>query len=471
MPRRASVNFVIFLVACDLALTQLSLYLACLARRHLPWGKPLLPEGTRLGPQIYGLALAIWLLTFVLLSVYNNVRVLKAVDELRIIPVAVSMASFALAGALYLSYRDLSRLLFVYFVAIDLALLLIFRLFLRLIFRVAVGRRYGTTRVLIIGAGKAGRKVGRIMKEGREAGLRLIGFLDDEAPKQEKICADLPILGGLGNTCRVVKEHKVDEVVFALPLRAHRKLVNLVIDLQRLPVNVRVVPDFFDLAFFQATTEHFGGLPLINLREPAINGYQRVVKRAFDLIVATILILFLAPLIALIALLIKLGSKGPAIFKQERVGENCKPFQMYKFRTMVPDAEERLDEVLTQTEDGEIIHKVENDPRVTRLGRFLRRMSLDELPQLFNVLKGEMSLVGPRPEMPWLVDRYEQWQLKRFSVPQGITGWWQVHGRSDRPMHLHTEDDLYYIQHWSLLLDIQILCMTIGAVLKQKGAY
>jgi lipopolysaccharide/colanic/teichoic acid biosynthesis glycosyltransferase len=159
------------------------------------------------------------------------------------------------------------------------------------------------------------------------------------------------------------------------------------------------------------------------------------------------------------------------IFRQQRVGENGKLFWMLKFRSMVPDAEAYLDEVVERTEDGRIIHKKQDDPRVTRIGRFIRATSLDELPQLLNVLKGEMSLVGPRPELPWLVEQYEPWQCKRFAVPQGMTGWWQINGRSGKLMHEHTDEDLYYIQNYSLLLDIQILSRTLGAVLKRSGAF
>jgi lipopolysaccharide/colanic/teichoic acid biosynthesis glycosyltransferase len=148
-----------------------------------------------------------------------------------------------------------------------------------------------------------------------------------------------------------------------------------------------------------------------------------------------------------------------------------KTFQMYKFRTMVTGADKLLQRVVVKTPDGKLVHKTPHDPRVTRIGRWLRRTSLDELPQLINVIKGEMSLVGPRPELPFLVDHYEPWQRKRFAVPPGITGWWQIRGRSERPMHLHTEDDLYYIQNYSLLLDLQILWKTIGVVLSGRGAY
>ena len=161
----------------------------------------------------------------------------------------------------------------------------------------------------------------------------------------------------------------------------------------------------------------------------------------------------------------------PFSISQQRVGESGKLFWMHKFRSMVVGAEEQEGDMTVAFRDRELLNKQPDDPRVTGVGRFLRRTSLDELPQLINVLKGEMSLVGPRPELPWLVEQYEPWQWQRFAVPQGITGWWQVNGRSDQPMYLHSEEDLFYIQHYSLLLDIQILWRTIGAVLKGRGAY
>ena len=176
-------------------------------------------------------------------------------------------------------------------------------------------------------------------------------------------------------------------------------------------------------------------------------------------------------IVLVLTILIKLDSKGPAIFKQQRVGGNCETFFMYKFRSMVEDAEARLSEVVVETEKGQLLHKFRDDPRITRVGRFLRRTSLDELPQLFNVIKGEMSLVGPRPELPFLVERYQPWQRKRFAVPPGLTGWWQIRGRSQRSMYLHVQDDLYYTQNYSLLLDLQIVWKTIAVVLRGKGAY
>jgi lipopolysaccharide/colanic/teichoic acid biosynthesis glycosyltransferase len=174
---------------------------------------------------------------------------------------------------------------------------------------------------------------------------------------------------------------------------------------------------------------------------------------------------------AVTAIAIKLESQGPVFYVAPRAGENGRPFKMIKFRSMVVDAE-KLGPAVTQTdEQGQLLYKTQDDPRVTRVGRFIRRTSIDELPQMFNVLKGDMSLVGPRPELPWLVEEYQPWQRKRFAVPQGITGWWQINGRSDQPMHLNTEEDLYYVQNYSLWLDLRILWRTIAAVVRGKGAY
>jgi exopolysaccharide biosynthesis polyprenyl glycosylphosphotransferase len=236
------------------------------------------------------------------------------------------------------------------------------------------------------------------------------------------------------------------------------------------------VPDILDLVFIRASVEEFAGLPLIGLREPAIDGVDRLVKRLFDLLVGGLLLVLTSPLMVFIALAIKLGSPGPALYCGQRVGEGGKPFWMFKFRTMVEGAEEQETDLTVTTAELEggppVFDKRPDDPRVTRLGRLLRRTSLDELPQLINVIAGEMSLVGPRPELPWLVQRYLPWQRKRFAVPQGMTGWWQVNGRSNRAEHrVRVEDDLYYIRNYSLLLDLRILWKTIGSVIRGEGAF
>ena len=337
--------------------------------------------------------------------------------------------------------------------------------------RLGNGRLVPPRNVLVVGAGEVGCRTAETILEHAWMGLHTIGFVDDDPAKQQSGVAGLPILGTVDETVDIVRQYAVDEIVVALPLSAYEKVVQLSLDLQRYPVTVRVVPDYFNLALFRAAVEEVGGMPLINLRAPALNDYQRLIKRCFDVLIGVATIILALPVMALIGLAIKLDSPGPIIFRQQRVGENGRLFWMFKFRTMIDGAEAHLSDVLRRDAAGEILFKNPDDPRITHLGRFLRRASLDELPQLFNVLKGEMSLVGPRPELPWLVERYEPWQRKRFAVPQGMTGWWQVNGRSTKPLHLHTEDDLYYIQNYSLLLDMQILWKTFWVVIRRKGAF
>jgi exopolysaccharide biosynthesis polyprenyl glycosylphosphotransferase len=190
-----------------------------------------------------------------------------------------------------------------------------------------------------------------------------------------------------------------------------------------------------------------------------------------DITLSGLGLLLLSPVMALTAMAIKLGDHGPVFYVAPRMGENGRTFKMIKFRSMVFNTD-NLQPAISQTDQqDQEMFKTRDDPRVTRVGRFIRRTSIDELPQLFNVLKGDMSLVGPRPELPWLVEKYQPWQRKRFAVPQGITGWWQVNGRSEQPMHLSTDQDLYYVQNYSLWLDLRILWRTVASVVRGKGAY
>ncbi|HEY1013515.1 MAG TPA: sugar transferase, partial [Herpetosiphonaceae bacterium] len=211
--------------------------------------------------------------------------------------------------------------------------------------------------------------------------------------------------------------------------------------------------------------------PLGGMRAHALSPAQRLSKRIFDLIVATLGLLILAPIFLVIGLLVRLDSPGPALFRQQRLGKHGVPFPMWKFRSMRAGAEQHWRDVAQRDERGRLIHKTPGDPRVTALGRLLRQTSIDELPQLINVVRGEMSLVGPRPEMPDMLPEYADWQLERFAVTPGMTGWWQINGRGDRLMHLHTGDDIYYIRHYSFWLDVKILWKTIGVVARREGAF
>jgi exopolysaccharide biosynthesis polyprenyl glycosylphosphotransferase len=325
----------------------------------------------------------------------------------------------------------------------------------------AAGRR----KVLIAGTGATARQLQDQIISNQRFGLEFIGFL--EKPGQTRKNSE-NYVGDITKAAVTVKRAGIDDFVIALPQKEHRLINQLVAELHSLPVRVWIVPDYLHLALHKAEIDEFAGIPLLNLRAPALSDSQRLVKRAFDLGVCVIMLPLSLLLSLFISVAIKLDGPGPILFRQERVGENGKLFEMLKFRTMHPNINVTAPPI--QGDSGSV-HKRIDDPRVTRIGRILRRTSLDELPQIINILLGQMSLVGPRPELPFLVDQYQLWQRQRFAVPQGITGWWQINGRSDRPMHEHTEDDLYYVQNYSIFLDIYILFRTMGAVIKGEGAF
>lgn len=460
----------ITLFFADIFWVILGLYVAAQLRMMLPFGKYVSNENIVFPLMVYPLAIFSWSFSLITEEAYHPQKVLRAVDEVRRVLTASLMATLLLAGSLYLTFREISRLQFIYFYLTTTFLILLYRGLIRVYYRIrGKGRGGEPLRILVVGAGELGIRVGRVILQHSRWGLDLVGFLDDDPEKQDWVPEGLEgkaVLGTVDDLLRSVNELDIDEIYFALPNRAYRRLKNVVAKLQKEAIKINVIPDYFSLALVHARPRVLGGLPVISLRAPAIEGTDRLVKRVFDVCVSAVLLFILWPVFLVIAIWIRIDSEGPVLFRQQRVGENGKIFTMYKFRTMVMNAEEYQREVVDYDESGNIIHKRPDDPRVTDLGRFLRRTSLDELPQLFNVLKGEMSLVGPRPELPWLVDEYEPWQRKRFAVPQGLTGWWQVNKRDKELMHLSTEDDLYYVYNYSIWLDLKILFMTIGALFR-----
>lgn len=470
MLRRFGVNYAIFSIAIDILLTLVSLFAAIRLAAYIPPHLTNLRGPAIVMPFIYLVVPVLWGLTFLVLSVYDPKRIYKMMDELQIVTIATVASALLFAGLLFLAHRDFSRWVFVLFVILDLLFLLGWRILARLFLRVGRMPSAADRRVLIIGAGDVGRRVGKMIRNYESMGLTLAGFLDEVAsPPAEDDDLEVNVLGRVEDVRDIVRGSGINDVVIALPQRDYAQINELVLALHDLPVQVRVVPDYFSLALYRASVDDFGGLPMINLRDPALNDVQRLVKRIFDLTLASILIFISLLPMAVLTILIKLDSQGPILFRQQRVGENGRLFHMYKFRSMVEGADNM--DVSELDKDGHILFKRVDDPRVTRVGRFMRRTSLDELPQFFNVLKGDMSLVGPRPELPWLVEQYEPWQHKRLAVPQGMTGWWQINGRAEKPLHLHTEDDLYYVQNYSLWMDIYILLKTPWVAVRGKGAY
>jgi exopolysaccharide biosynthesis polyprenyl glycosylphosphotransferase len=468
---RRSLTYLLYFTI-DIGLTLLALRLARGLREIIPIGV-YLDEPLQFSAWLYVIVPVIWLAVFATLRLYNPTRSLRHNEDLPAVWGAIFGASLIFAGTAYLLFRELSRFLFFYFLLLDLLLLSGWRWGVARWPRLS-RRLYGPRRrVLIVGAGPVGRELARALLSHATLNLELVGFAAAESPAGSRDTLPAAILGPIEALAGLAQSHRVDEIIFTLPLAQQPLLREAVVAVQSLPVNVRMVPDVFDLVFVQASVEEFAGIPLIGLREPAIQGLDRLNKRLFDLIVSSLLLVILSPLIGMIALLIKVDSAGPVLFRQQRVGEGGRLFWMNKFRSMVAGAEQ--EEVHLLRENGEgltVFSKTVNDARITRIGRFLRRTSLDELPQLINVLKGEMSLVGPRPELPGVVEAYQLWQHKRFAVPQGMTGWWQVNGRMTRAdPRLRAEDDLFYIRNYSLWLDLRILLKTIQAVFIGEGAY
>lgn len=330
----------------------------------------------------------------------------------------------------------------------------------------------GRERVVVVGGTGLGRQVMDGIVAQTFLGYSLIGYLEDrEPPRTERRNGHFRHLGSVQDLSAILRHGTIDLVVIALPFWEHHRLPEIVRECRTMGVDFRVVPDLFELSFDRVNVGNLSGIPLIGLKELSLKGWNLVLKRAIDLTIIVLTAPVVLPFAAIIALAIRWDSPGPAIFQQRRIGKGGQPFTAYKFRTMVVDAEERKAELAQLNEADGPIFKIRNDPRLTRLGRFLRRSSLDELPQLWNIVRGEMSLVGPRPQLPAEVAQYEEWHYRRLEANPGLTGLWQVLGRSDTSFDEMVRLDIYYAENWSPGMDLRIMIETIPAVLSGKGAY
>ncbi len=372
----------------------------------------------------------------------------------------------------------LSRLVYFYFWLTAVVLLSVAR-FLAGRLRVALWRRgIDVRRVIVAGSGRAGQRIMKDIVERPELGYKLVGYVEDEP--DEKLWA-IPIsrqhqeaiqhLGPISQVAAEVQRTGAHEVIIALPASAHEASLSVVELCRRSKVSFRLVPDLFEMSFNQVQINDIAGVPLIGVREPSLQGFNLAIKRAMDLLLTPLLLLLLSPIFLIVALLVKFTSPGPIFFAQQRIGKDGRSFKFYKFRSMYIDAEARKPELLAFSDREGLAFKKKDDPRRTPVGCFIRKTSIDELPQFLNVLRGEMSLVGPRPPIPQEVAVYDEWARQRLSITPGVTGLWQVSGRSDLSFEEMVKLDLYYAENWSPLFDLKIMIRTVPAIIRGEGAY
>ena len=377
----------------------------------------------------------------------------------------ILMAGFFLALSYSEQLKNFSRSMFIYFFMINIVLEEIERLMIRAFLRSIRKNGYNQKHILLVGYSKAAEQYIDRIKQNPQWGYNIRGILDDNIARGT-MYKGVKVIGSVGNLSYILPENKLDEIAITLGLEEYYKLEKIVAECEKSGVHTKFIPDYGNIIPTRPYTEDLLGLPVINIRYvPLSNTFNALIKRLTDIIGSIICIIIFSPIMLTSAVLVKMNSKGPLIFKQERVGLHNKPFQMYKFRTMYVQTEEEEKKGWTQ----------KNDPRVTSVGRFLRKTSLDEFPQLFNVLKGDMSLVGPRPERPQYVEKFRE-EIPRYMIKHqvrpGMTGWAQVNGyRGDTSIRKRIEHDLYYIENWTLGLDIKILFLTVFKGFINKNAY
>jgi len=456
--------YVVALVVSDLIMLRLAFVLAY-RMRLLGDSRPGQPSDP---PSTYDdlalLCVLVIMVIFALRRLYIPRRGFGRVDLLYQVAAAVGLGWLAALSVTFFVYRALEppRLMLVYWALLSIALVWLTRVVLDALLREAHRRGRDLEQVLIVGDGEQAQLVEAKIRSAPELGYRIAGFIGNGSPNPRV----QPVLGGLTDIPRIVSDHRIGEVIIAWAGISHHQLVDIVTGCTRQRVDIKIFPDIFELMAREVETSELTGLPLMRVRDVALRGWMRFLKRALDVAVSWTLLVFLSPWLLLMALLVKLTSPhGPILYVQERVGLDGRPFYMLKFRSMRPDAEAASGPVWA----------VPNDPRRTRLGQIIRRFSLDEFPQLINVLLGEMSLVGPRPERPELVAQFANLvprYRERHMEKAGMTGWAQVNGlRGQTSVVERTEYDLFYVETWSLAFDVKILLKTLAAVIRDRNAY
>lgn len=414
----------------------------------------------------------LWLAILKLMGLYEGKKYSNLIDELAALFLGVTVSTLFLLGLLFL-YREFwfSRLVIVNAWWIAFCLLGFSRAALFELRRLARRRGWGVKNTLILGAGEMGQMLAFKIMGDPTLGYRMVGFLDDDPAKAGQSFNGMAVLGDTARIKDIVFRYKIEKVIIASTHFSADKILDIITECERYGIEFKLVPGILELIASRVDADELGGIPLLTVSEIKLQGFNAAIKRGTDILLSAAGILLLSPVLAVFALLVKLTSPGPVLFKQKRVGIDGREFQMFKFRSMVQEAENLFPQLAPLSEVDGLLFKMKDDPRMTPLGKFMRRFSIDELPQLFNVLFGDMSLVGPRPPLPREVKKYSAWHMKRLRVRPGITGMWQVSGRSLLPFEEMVRLDIYYIENWSLWLDLKLLITTVPVVCTGSGAY
>ncbi|SHO51452.1 sugar transferase [Desulfopila aestuarii] len=421
---------------------------------------------------ILPLILALLIFSLSYFNVYRNPRSASSVFYVAAIIQAMATVLGILFFLLFiLNIHYVSRIIIIGFAATDVTLMIGSRLIVRRNFLRAINQGKGLLNVLIIGSGERALLLTRALKKKADWGINIIGYLDTDPELTGRKVSGGTILGTVDDIHSILKSHVLDEVIVAIPRSMITDVDSIALACEEEGVKFRFMADIFNIVAARVSLTNLADIPILTLEPVALNETKLMIKRFIDLLLSAVALPILLPIMALIAIAIKIDDGGPIFFIQHRVGLKKRLFPMFKFRTMHVNAEEMLKDIEHLNEMEGPNFKIANDPRITRIGRFLRHTSLDELPQLINVIRGEMSLVGPRPMSIRDVELFDKGiQRKRFSVKPGITCIWQVSGRNNLPFHKWLELDLQYIDNWSLSLDIWLLLKTIPVVLLRKGA-
>jgi exopolysaccharide biosynthesis polyprenyl glycosylphosphotransferase len=397
-------------------------------------------------------------------SLYRTVRTRTAMDESFAVFKAVFLATLLLSAFVYLSgFKIVSRLVVGYAAALNVLTFIAWRLWKRKILVRRAEQGIGMRNVLIIGAGRVGQALAEHLEANRLLGYSFMGFLDSNHSSHPKM------LGKIEDLSRIARTEFADEIFITIP--SERELVkNVAVEARQHRLNVKVVPDLYDGLGWDAPINHIGDFPVMELHWEPIPAFGLFIKRLIDIVGSSLGLILLSPILAAIGIAIRLDSPGAAVYCSQRVGKKGRRFACYKFRTMGADADAVKHQLRHLNERKGPFFKIANDPRITRLGRWLRKYSLDELPQLWNVLKGEMSLVGPRPPVPEECEDYRPEYLRRLDVKPGVTGLWQVYARKHPSFEKTLSLDLRYIERWTLWLDIKILLKTLPIVINGSGS-